>query len=130
MDPFVKRGMKEKGISHIAAAFGHSMAGGRVLMREEAVRLECLLIAAAVILFAVSGAAWWQWAILTALSFWLLMIEALNTAVEMIVDRTSPEISEYGKQTKDLGSFAVFCSLVIYCLYAIWVIADAFTDWM
>lgn len=47
------------------------------------------------------------------LFLFLLAIEALNTAVEVIVDRVSPEISPMGKQAKDLGSFAVMCVLII-----------------
>jgi len=125
MEPFVKRGMEEKGVAHVIAAFGYSMAGAKVLLREEAARLECLLFAVGAVLFTVSGAALWQWAILIGLFVWLLMVESLNTAIEMIVDRTSPEISEFGKHTKDLGSFAVFCSLLIFCLYALSVIGLA-----
>lgn len=52
----------------------------------------------------------------------LLSIEALNTAIEVIVDRVSPEISDMGKQAKDLGSFAVMAVLfmnVIHLFYAI-----------
>lgn len=37
----------------------------------------------------------------------LLGFEALNTAVEVVIDRISPEISDTGKHAKDLGSFAV-----------------------
>ncbi|WP_026942386.1 diacylglycerol kinase [Hellea balneolensis] len=43
----------------------------------------------------------------------LLATEALNTAVEVIVDKVSPEISAMGKQAKDLGSFAVMCALIM-----------------
>lgn len=124
MDDFSKNGMKTRGFAHVFAAFGHSMAGARVLLREEAVRLEALLFLVVAVLFAVAGAALWQWGLLLILTLWLLMVEALNTAIELIVDRTSPEISAYGKHTKDLGSFAVFCSLTVYCLYATWVVAS------
>ena len=45
-----------------------------------------------------------------AILFLLMMaFEAINTAIEEIVDRVSPEISQMGKHAKDLGSFAVFC---------------------
>jgi len=42
----------------------------------------------------------------------LFAAEALNTAVEEVVDRISPELSMVAKHAKDLGSFAVFCMLV------------------
>ncbi len=43
----------------------------------------------------------------------LAATEALNTAVELIVDRVSPEFSAFAGQAKDLGSFAVFCLLLV-----------------
>ena len=42
----------------------------------------------------------------------LFAAEALNTAVEEVIDRISPEMSIVGKHAKDLGSFAVFCMLL------------------
>ena len=47
----------------------------------------------------------------------LLAIEALNTAVEVIVDRVSPEIPPMGKQAKDLGSFAVMSLLLVNVIH-------------
>jgi len=55
----------------------------------------------------------------------LLAIEALNTAVEVIIDHISPEISDVGKQAKDLGSFAVFCLLTINSIYFIYIVATS-----
>ena len=60
-----------------------------------------------------------------ALVLLLLATEALNTAVEVIIDRISPEISDAGKQAKDLGSFAVFCLLAVNVMYFIYVIATS-----
>jgi len=123
MEPFEKRGMEEKGAAHVFAAFGYSMAGARVLLREEAARLECLLMAVIVLVFFFVGASWHEYAVLGAIFLGVLCVEAINTAIELIVDRTSPEISEYGKQAKDIGSFAVFCSLTIFCGYGFLVAA-------
>jgi diacylglycerol kinase (ATP) len=122
MEEFRKKGMDEKGLSHVFAAFGYSMAGARVLMREEAARLEIVLFSIAVVLFAVTGAVFWQYLVLLGLLLFVLCVEALNTALELVVDRVSPEISDFGKQTKDIASFAVFCALTIFCGYALWVI--------
>ncbi len=62
--------------------------------------------------------------ILTALFLITLAIEALNTAIEVIIDRVSPEISPAGKHAKDLGSFAVFCMLSVNTLYFIWALSQ------
>ncbi len=125
METFVKKGMEEKGAAHVIAAFGYSMAGARFLLKEEAARLECVLFLVAAAFFAVSGVGLWQWIILAMLFLFTLMVEALNTAIELVVDRTSPEISDFGKHTKDLGSFAVFCALVIFCGYSTAVVGLA-----
>ena len=57
------------------------------------------------------------------LFLFLLAIEALNTAVEVIVDRVSPEISPMGKQAKDLGSFAVMSVLIANIIHLAFVIS-------
>ncbi len=122
MEEFHKKGMEEKGLRHVLAAFRYSMAGARVLFCEEAARLEVALFVIAVVLFAFTGASLWQYGVLIGLLLFVLCIEALNTALELVVDRVSPEISEFGKQTKDIASFAVFCALSIFCGFALWVI--------
>ena len=52
----------------------------------------------------------------------LFCVEALNTAIEELVDRVSPEISVVGRHAKDLGSFAVFCLLCANGLFALYVV--------
>ncbi|MQW68644.1 hypothetical protein GHK50_06065 [Sinorhizobium medicae] len=52
----------------------------------------------------------------------LLAMEAVNTAIEEIIDRISPDVSDTGKHAKDLGSLAVFCLISansILLLYAL-----------
>lgn len=122
MAPLEKRGMEEKGFKHVIAAFKFSMAGMRVLFREEAARLEVVYLIVGCIGFWLVGARLDQYAVLFGLFLFLLMVETLNTAIELIVDRESPEISDFAKHTKDLGSFAVFCGLSIFTLYLAWVI--------
>ena len=52
----------------------------------------------------------------------MLSLEAINTAIEEVVDRVSPEISEMARNAKDLGSFAVFCIQIILTGWVIWVV--------
>ena len=52
----------------------------------------------------------------------LLLAEALNTAIEEIVDLVSPEWSLAAKHAKDLGSFAVFSMLCLNGIFALFVI--------
>ena len=46
----------------------------------------------------------------------VLVVELLNSAIEAIVDRVSLENHELSKRAKDLGSAAVFLSLVMTTL--------------
>ena len=65
-----------------------------------------------------SGSLWrgaepWHWAALVALVALVLAIEAINTALEILVDRVSPEWSLMAKEAKDLGSLAVGLMLLV-----------------
>lgn len=62
---------------------------------------------------------WTSLGVLTILFLIMLAVEALNTAIEVIIDRVSPEISPAGKKAKDLGSFAVFCMIIATSLFFI-----------
>jgi diacylglycerol kinase (ATP) len=42
----------------------------------------------------------------------VLLVELLNTAIESVVDRIGLEYHDLSKRAKDLGSAAVFVSLV------------------
>ena len=107
-----------RGWRHVIAAAGYSMGGGRRLLAEPAGRLQCIMMALTLVVFLVSGvpARAYGWLFIAFAA--CLCVEALNTAIEMIVDRTSPEWSEYARDAKDLGSFAVFCMLTIFLGYA------------
>jgi diacylglycerol kinase (ATP) len=56
----------------------------------------------------------------------LFSVEALNTAIEEVVDKISPERSAFGKAAKDLGSTAVFFALSAGGIFIAAVTADAF----
>lgn len=43
----------------------------------------------------------------------VLITEILNSAIEAVVDLVSPDFSELGKKAKDMGSAAVFLSLLL-----------------
>lgn len=114
MTDHVSKPFKTTGLQHVFAAFGYSLAGARVLWREQAARHEVAMYVASLALFLWAGAAPSAFAILTGLFLLVLCIEAVNTAGEEIVDQVSPEISGFAKRTKDLLSFAVFCCLVMF----------------
>lgn len=113
---------KKTGIAHLFAATKYSIAGLRVLLKEAAFRHELSLAIVMFVSLLFAGATNTQLIILLVLLLILFSIEALNTAIENIVDKLSPERSDFAKETKDLGSFAVSCLLfgvIAYWLYAL-----------
>jgi diacylglycerol kinase (ATP) len=112
-------------VRHVWAALGYSLAGGRFLFSQRAARLQAGMMAATAVAFLLAGVGPVQWAVAVALFVASLGVEALNTAVELIVDRVSPEVSDFAKHAKDLGSFAVLCALLVFGGHAVWAVADA-----
>lgn len=113
---------KLTGIRHFFAAATYSFGGAKRLLGEAAFRHELGAFAVAMIAFVITGANFFQY--VAALVLFLLMIafEALNTAIEEIVDRVSPEISEMGKNAKDLGSLACLCMILANAGYVAYVV--------
>lgn len=113
---------KRAGLAHLRAAAGYSAGGLTRLAREAAFRQEIVAGVGLVVAYAmmdVSAAVR-----LSAMVLFLLLVamEAVNTAIEEIIDRISPEMSDTGKHAKDLGSLAVFCLISansILLLYAL-----------
>lgn len=101
------------GLLHVVDAAGYSLAGLRRLWQETAARLEmgaALIVAPA---FLWRGAEVWHWLVALALLALVLAVEALNTAIEELTDRLSPEWSQMAKDAKDLGSLAVGLMLAV-----------------
>lgn len=116
---------KASGVRRIIAATRYSMQGLLRLWKEEAFRHEVYAFAVGIILFALVGASAMDYFIFLILMLILFSVEALNTAIEELVDRISPEISTVGRHAKDLGSFAVFCLLVASGLFALYAVVKA-----
>lgn len=113
-----------RGIRHIFAATRYSAAGLTCLLTQSAFRLELCGAVGLFALFGLIGAQANQFLVLTLLVLLVFCVEALNTAIEMIVDELSPHRSEFARKTKDLGSFAVACTLLgtgLYSAYAVTV---------
>jgi diacylglycerol kinase (ATP) len=113
------------GIRRVIAAFRYSMQGLMRLWQEEAFRHEVIACAAAVVLFAIVGAGALDYFVLAILMLLLFAVESLNTAIEELVDRISPEISTVGRHAKDLGSFAVFCLLCANGFFVVYVVVGS-----
>lgn len=92
---------------HVIDAAGYSLAGWRRLWQETAARLEVAGALAGGLMLALAGAGLARILIFAGFCLALLIVEALNTALEVLTDRISPEWSIEAKHAKDLGSLAV-----------------------
>ena len=110
-----------RGPRQIWRAFQWSMKGLKAAWRHEAsFRLEGYLC---VILFPLglwAGDSGIEKAILCGSLLLVLSAELLNSAIEAIVDKASPEFHELAGRAKDMGSAAVF--LAIVATIATWVL--------
>lgn len=113
---------KETGVRHMFAALRYSIQGFIRVLREQAFRHELLAFVAGLVLLAAVGAGSFEFLGFIVLMLLLFAFEALNTAIEELVDWVSPEISPVGKHAKDLGSFAVFCLILANVLFLAWAV--------
>ena len=107
------------GIVRIVHAFFNSCAGLADAWRHESAFRQEILLAAILIpiafLVPVTPA---ERAILISAVLLVMVVELLNTGVEVAIDRISFEHHSLSKRAKDIGSAAVFVALVL--LAAVW----------
>ena len=78
------------------------------------------------LLIIILPAAWWlgkdgaERALLMGSSLFVVVVELINSSIETVVNRIGAEYHELAGQAKDLGSAAVFCSIIMGVI--IWVV--------
>jgi diacylglycerol kinase (ATP) len=101
------------GFNRVWHATGYSMAGLRAGWEEAAFRLEaCLSFVLVPVAFWI-GRTWVEVALLAGSVLLVMLVELLNTGIEAAIDRISLERHELSKRAKDMGSAAVFLSLLL-----------------
>ena len=101
------------GLDRVWHATLYSLNGLRAGWEEPAFRQEAI---AALVLLPASlwlGRGWMETALLAGSVLLVLIVELLNTAVEAAIDRIGPEWHDLSKRAKDMGSAAVFLSLLL-----------------
>ena len=108
-----------KGIVRLYKALGYSYKGFRSAWRsEEAFRLEailCLVLIPVALWLGKSGP---ERALMIFSVLLVPLVELLNSAIEALTDRFGDEIHPLSGTAKDMGSAAVFLSLII--VLAVW----------
>lgn len=101
------------GFRRLINAFGYSMAGLKAAYQnEDAFRQEVLLAVVLIPLALFLEHEPIGRALMIGSVLLVMMVELLNSAIEATVDRVSLEKHNLAKRAKDIGSAAVFVSLV------------------
>lgn len=101
------------GIDRVIRATGYSVAGLLGAYRDEsAFRQEFWLAVVLLPLAFWLGHGWVEVALLAGSVMIVLIVELLNSAIEAAIDRISFEFHDLSKRAKDIGSAAVFLSLL------------------
>lgn len=105
--------MKEA-IKHVYHATIYSMHGLKALFHDElAFRIEIVCAAVVIPLIYFIELELVYKLILFSLLWLLLIVEALNSAIEKTVDRISSDHHHLSKKAKDIGSAAVFLTYLL-----------------
>lgn len=105
---------QKRGLSRLIAATGYTVAGLAAAWKsEEAFRQEVLLAAVMIPAALWLGQTLVERIVLIATVLIVMITELLNTAVEYTIDRIGTERHELSGHAKDIGSAAVFISLML-----------------
>lgn len=105
------------GVTRIINATGYSMKGLRsAWINEAAFRQELVLVLALMPLAGWLGNSLNEILLLICISWLVVIVEVLNSAIEAVVDRIGSEHHELSGRAKDLGSAAVFIALALNAL--------------
>jgi len=100
------------------AALRFSLQGLKRSWQEESIRVQVVLL---VILFPLAlwlGNSIVERLLLSLCLFAVIIVELLNTGIEVAIDRISTEKHPLSKDAKDLGSAAVFLTMI--CVVFTW----------
>jgi len=101
------------GIKRLANAFTYSVAGSLAAFKhEDAFRQEVILSVVLIPLAIYLGQTAIEQALMIASILLIIIVELLNSSLEATVDRISVKRHKLSKRAKDIGSAAVFFSLV------------------
>ena len=107
-------GQNLTGLARINAAFFNSMKGFKsTWLHEEAFRQEVYLFVVGAPLGFWLGESATEKLLLVGSIIIVMIVELLNTGIEIVVDRISFERHELSGRAKDVGSAAVLSSLIL-----------------
>ena len=103
-----------KGLYRVYKASIYSMQGIKAAWKHEAAfRQEVILMLLLTPAAFIAGEGLTQQLLLLVLAWLVVIVEILNSAVEAVVDRFGGELHTLSGRAKDMGSAAVFITLVL-----------------
>ncbi|MBL1432378.1 MAG: diacylglycerol kinase [Gammaproteobacteria bacterium] len=122
-----KKPKPKKGAKRILTAFTYSLSGlSHAIKNEAAFRQELMLLAPLTIAALLLPFDLPVKVLLVTSHIAILIVELLNSAIEAVVDKASPELHDLAKQAKDMGSAAVLLSFLILSIFWAYAITDTF----
>ncbi|PSJ43896.1 diacylglycerol kinase [Zobellella taiwanensis] len=113
------------GLDRIISAGGYSLQGLKSAYRNEAAfRQECWLVLVLLPVALIWDVGLVPRLLLVGSLVLVLVVELLNSAVEAVVDKASPEYHELAGRAKDMGSAAVLLTLLLMVLTWLLVLVD------
>ena len=104
----------KRGLQRLINAARYSVDGFRAAWaNEDAFRQEVLLAAVMIPIGLLVPVSIVEKLLLIGTVLLVLIVELLNSAIEVAIDRDSYEINPLGKRAKDLGSAAVMLALIL-----------------
>lgn len=113
MNPFSNKAKKRFSLVARAKSFTHAGRGIRIFIASTHNAWIHLVISAMVIVLGiVFGVSVTEWALLVLAMGLVLVAEAINTAIEVDIDLTSPDVHPHAKDTKDVAAGAVLLAVL------------------
>jgi len=105
---------KNTGLKRIFLAFGYSIKGLKSAFKHEAAFRQEILLAVILIPTAfILDVSQVERILLISPVILMIIFEIINSAIEAVVDRISPEFHELAGRAKDMGSAAVLIGLAL-----------------
>jgi diacylglycerol kinase len=96
------------------ASFGYAIKGIGILFQTQAnAQIHALAVIVITALGLYLGLEFWEWCVIILCMTIVLLAEALNTALEYLVDLTSPDYHPLAGKAKDVAAGAVLLSVIL-----------------
>ena len=96
-----------KKIQAFLNSFTYAFNGLTILLRERNFRFHCLAFLVLIMLGFLFNLTRYEWLIVLLLSGFVMVLEALNTSIELLCDLVSKEKNSLIKKIKDIAAAAV-----------------------